>query len=155
MQNCDLTGTEGIKLQASVILKQHCTFSHLLFSPMKLSIQFSLGGHERAKRARLFELTEGRWFYGRGHSPNRPCGALFLLYLNLSLCASPLSCLCYLLVLIFSFFFSLSALIYSPPFPLLFLAHYLSLARDIFPFLRPNCNIAKFCVGLVRESSWT
>lgn len=42
MQNCNLTATKGIKLKALVILKLHCAISHLLFSPMKLSIRFSL-----------------------------------------------------------------------------------------------------------------
>lgn len=58
MQNCNFTATKGIKLQALVILKKHCTISHLLFSPMKLSIRFSLGAWEGKKGWDYFNLLK-------------------------------------------------------------------------------------------------
>lgn len=115
----------------------------------------SAWGHERAKRVRLFKLSEGHWFCSWGHSQNRPCGVLFPLSLSLSLCTSPLSCLLYLFTLIFSFF-SLSQPSSVSPFSPCSSSHitYL-LALDIFLFLRPSCDIAKFCGYLVSESSRT
>lgn len=143
MQNRGLTGTKGIpgvgNLETALY---HFTST---FQPHEIVHQPQPGGVRGRKERDYFNSLKVTGFVAE--VIRRPCGGLFppsplSLSMLLSSFLSPLSFHSYLF---FLFPFSAHAHPPLPPlFSLLFLAHYLPLALDIFLFLKPNCDITKF-----------